>query len=188
MKTLKTSLTILSLALLTLTFASCNNSNSKKGGGGGGGGGGSSTATLCDGGMGWDLDGVLQAMNSANTGQLAVVSIDFTNGIVQIQGNFTDGMGVSHSLVLNFTGVTAPGPQMLTPTSVVYTTIDASTATVLESYLSLTPSDFLTNFLALDVTAATWQFTGGALTGGPIGSAPGTVMITNGGGDHQQCN
>ncbi|HED64458.1 MAG TPA: hypothetical protein ENJ09_02775 [Planctomycetes bacterium] len=187
MKILRTYLSLLTLTLLPLTFASCSNNN-KNGGGGGGGGGGSSTATLCNGGMVWDLAGVQQSMNSANTGELAVVSVDFTNGIVQIQGNYPDSMGVTHSLVLNFTGVTAPGPQMLTPSSVVYTTIDANTATVLESYLALVPTSFATNFTALDVTGASFTFDGGAVTGGPIGGATSTLLIEHGAGDHQTCN
>ena len=41
---------------------------------------------------------------------------------------------------------------------------------------------------ALDVTGVTASFSGGELTGGPIGQPPVDIMVINGNTDNQDCN
>ncbi len=189
MKRTMTLVPLLAILTLSLGLGACNNSSS--GGGGapaGGTGGGSGSATLCNGMITYDLDMKSVSADSSASGQIAVVSIDLDNGIVQVQANYTDKTNTSYSLVLNFTGVTAAGAATLTPTSVAYTVIDAGNATVLETYISLSPGDFTCNFTALDVTGANFSFDGGAVFGGPIGGSQGMRLIEHGTGNNQTCN
>ncbi|MEM7307649.1 MAG: hypothetical protein AAF682_13305 [Planctomycetota bacterium] len=180
-----TAFLLMPLTLLTPLFlGSCGHDDDDDDGGGGGPPG---TGVLCDGAVDYLLDGVLQTADSANPNELGVCTVDFANSVVQIQANVNAG-ATSTSLVLLFNGVPGPGPATYTPLTVTYNIIDNGTGLPTESYLTITPTDFDTTFTQLDEMGATWSFTGGSLTGGPIGGAPGTVDVTNGSGDHQVCN